>query len=149
MTKTTFLSQNSAASLNSIETNKVSAEELWISNKKPSHLSSETLKALIKPSLHKELSELQKTKLENLLLKHAILFQGKNGLTSLISHKIENSQTVFVKRRQSSQFEYKKAETLKNDMLKSGIIQELSNPSNFPILLVTKRDGSVRFCIDY
>ena len=66
---------------------------------------------LIQPSLGKELSELQKTKLENLLLKHAILFQDKNGLTSLISHKKENSQTVFLKPRRLSQFEYEKAET--------------------------------------
>jgi len=56
---------------------------------------------------------------------------------------------VFIKPRRLSQFEYEKAESLKNEMLKSNVIRESSSPYNFPILMVTKKDGSIRFCVDY
>ena len=94
---------------------------------------------MIQPTLGKELTQIQKDRLETLLLKCSILFQPKTGLTHLISEKRENSQTVFIKPRRLSQFEYEKAESLKNEMLKSNVIRESSSPYNSPILMVTKK----------
>ena len=66
-----------------------------------------------------------------------------------MSHIIENLEQVLVKPRILSQFKYEKAESLKEDMLKQGVIRESSSPYNSPILMVTKKDGSIRFCVDY
>ena len=38
---------------------------------------------------------------------------------------------------------------LLNDMLDQGIIEPASGPWSSPIVLVTKKDGTPRFCIDY
>ena len=135
--------------INVFDSNKEIAEEHWLSNTKHQEISHQTLKQLFQPAFSSDLSFSQKSKLEALLLSHSILFQNKSGTTPLISHKIENSKTVFVKPRRLSQFEYEKAETLKNDMLQQGVIRESSSPYNSPILMVTKKDGSIRFCVDY
>ena len=34
-------------------------------------------------------------------------------------------------------------------MLKQGVIRESSSPYNSPIMMVTKKNGSIRFCVDY
>ena len=100
-------------------------EDHWISSSKLPTISQQQLKKLIQPTLGKELTVIQKQKLQTLLLKYSILFQEKDGLTSLICHKIEISETVFVKPSRLSQFEYEKAETLKNEMLEKGVIREI------------------------
>ena len=88
--KTIGISKN-PENLNSLQTSSEVGVEHWISNTKPQDVSKQSLKAMIQPTLGKELTQIQKDRLETLLLKYSILFQPKTGLTNLISHKIENS----------------------------------------------------------
>ena len=77
------------------------------------------------------------------------LFGEKQGVTSLISHTIENSNVVFSKPRKLSQTENDHADKLTAAMLKDGVIRTSSSPYNSPIIMVMKKDGSIRFCVDY
>ena len=96
-----------------------------------------------------ELSPSQKSKLQTLLLKNKELFGEKVGVSPLITHKIENSSIVFSKPRKLSMSEHEQADHLTAAMLKEGVVRPSSSPYNSPILMVTKKDGSIRFCVDY
>ena len=96
-----------------------------------------------------ELSPSQKSKLQTLLLKNKEVFGEKVGVSPLITQKIENSSIVFSKPRKLSMSEHEQADHLTAAMLKEGVVRPSSSPYNSPILMVTKKDGSIRFCVDY
>ena len=67
----------------------------------------------------------------------------------MLLHKIENSQVIFSKPRCLSPSENDQANKLCEEMLKDNVIRPSSSPYNSPIVMVQKKDGSTRFCIDY
>ena len=82
--------------------------------------------------------------------KHLIPENAKKPtITPILEHHIENSKVTFVKPYRLSRAEYDKAETLVKEMFKDGIIQQSSSPYNAPIVMARKKDGSIRFCIDF
>ena len=103
----------------------------------------------------KHLSESEKIKLAELLNEYKDIFAKSSsdlGRCDKIQHFI-NTGTAFPVVRQPARrlpFGKRKAEqeeTMK--MLDRGVIEPSNSPWSSPVVLVTKKDGSIRFCVDY
>lgn len=77
--------------------------------------------------------------------------EGDLGCTNLIAHEIPLSDDVPVRQRYRrippSEYEVVKAHI--NQLLEAQVIRESSSPYASPIVLVKKKDGSLRMCVDY
>ncbi|KAI5107461.1 hypothetical protein C0J45_3099, partial [Silurus meridionalis] len=73
------------------------------------------------------------------------------GCTNLISHDIPLTDDVPVRQRyrRLPPSEYDVVKTHINQLLDAQIIRESSSPYASPIVLVKKKDGSLRMCVDY
>ncbi|PFX22079.1 Transposon Ty3-I Gag-Pol polyprotein [Stylophora pistillata] len=73
------------------------------------------------------------------------------GRTSLVQHVIDTSDVTPIKQmpyRTSPECK-KEIDRQVNDMLERGIVQESVSAWSSPVVLVKKKDGSMRFCVDY
>ena len=102
-------------------------------------------------SVCETLSREQKDEVHALLSEFQDICTEQPGATNLVEHVIETTTTdpIRVKPypipyalRQVVEDEVKK-------MLEAGIIERSNSPYNSPIVLVKKKDGSYRFCIDF
>lgn len=92
--------------------------------------------------------------MESLLLEYQISFSASStdkGLTDLVEHKINTGHAPPIKQppRKIPLAKMQEVENEINDMLEKGIIETSNSPWSSPIVLVRKKDGSIRFCIDY
>ena len=73
------------------------------------------------------------------------------GRTSLVQHTIDTGDAVPIKQRPYRTTPENKQEIDRqvNDMLERGIIQESVSPWSSPVVLVKKKNGEMRFCIDF
>ena len=100
------------------------------------------------------LSEGEKAQLFELLLEYHTLFAIRDGdlrHTSRVQHRIDTGETPPIHQsvRRMPQLRCQEAKNLLDDMLGRGVIQPSSSPWVSPVVLVPKKDGSFRFCIDY
>jgi hypothetical protein len=101
-----------------------------------------------------KLTESEKTKFTELLIKYQDAFSKSAtdiGFTDLVQHKI-NTGTALPIRQHIRRLPFGKRETEKeevNKMLTMGVIEPSSSPWSSPVVLVKKKDGSTRFCVDY
>ena len=117
----------------------------------------------VSPSEHKvlwdivstitHLSNSEKELLFVLLMEYADVFSFHSdlGRTNLTKHHIGtgDSQPIHQLPRRVSPARRQEVRQLLTEMLKNDIIQPSNSPWSSPIVLVRKRDGSTRFCIDY
>ena len=77
--------------------------------------------------------------------------EGELGTTNVAKHSVDTGDSAPLK-QPSRRVPYSmrgKVVELVNTMLERGIIEPSSSPWASPIVLVSKRDGSTRFCVDY
>ncbi len=107
----------------------------------------------IKFELEHLLSE-ERERMENLLNEHQDVFaknSGDLGLTTLVEHRIDTGDAVPIKqqpRRLPNSLRTVVEEQV-GEMLENDIIKPSNSPWSSPIVLVRKKDGTWRFCIDF
>ena len=96
----------------------------------------------------------QKHQLKELLLQNGDLFAldpSELGVTIVVQHTINTGDSTPI-RRQARQIPFalrSKVDNMTEEMLEQGIIQPSQSPWASPIVLVAKKDGTTRFCVDY
>ena len=93
----------------------------------------------------------QTTEVENLLEIFSEIFSDVPSKTECITHKIKLSSSDPV-RRKPYPLPFTSEQIVRDEissMIDNDIIEPSDSPYSSPIVLVKKKDGSVRFCIDY
>ena len=101
--------------------------------------------------LGQNLSEEQRVELKELMGEFTNRFKDIPGSTLLVEHVVNLTTDVPV-RSKPYPIPYQARESLKKDideMLKMGVIRESNSPYASPVVVVKKRDGSNRVCIDF
>ncbi|KAK3085966.1 hypothetical protein FSP39_011423 [Pinctada imbricata] len=109
---------------------------------------------LMYDSCDKDLDTEERIKVKNFLRKHQDLFSKSDkdiGQTSLVEHTIETGDARPIKQRPYRIPLAKRflAEAEIRDMAERGIIEPSNSPWCSNLVMVTKKDGSVRFCLDF
>ena len=101
------------------------------------------------------LDNVQRGQLASTLLQFTDLFpvpgSPLTGHTDAVEHSIDTGTTTPIRcapRRMSPQ-KIKKEEACVTEMLTGGQIEPSDSPWSTPVVLVTKKDGGTRFCVDY
>jgi hypothetical protein len=78
------------------------------------------------------------------------IFESEPGRTTVVQHQIRTGDAAPV-RQKPYRIPYSRREMVKNEldeMLKANVIRPSVSPWAAPIVLVPKKDGTTRFCVD-
>ncbi|XP_042866107.1 uncharacterized protein LOC122249376 [Penaeus japonicus] len=99
----------------------------------------------------KQLTSEQCKELGDLMQRYLGIFSGQPGVTDLITHHIRTSDEDPVRMRPYP-IPYSLREALQTEvqeMMDAGVIRESHSPYAAPVVVVRKKDGTNRVCIDY
>lgn len=73
------------------------------------------------------------------------------GKTHAVEHRIETGNATPIRQppRRTSTWNRKEIERQVNELLQQGRISESSSPWSSPVVLVAKKNGTQRLCVDY
>ena len=96
----------------------------------------------------------QQFQLKRFLAKWEHLFSAHDedyGCTDVVTHTIPTGEATPIRERYRPvpPTLYKELRTLLQGMIASGVVHESSSPWAAPVVLVQKKNGSWRFCVDY
>ena len=109
----------------------------------------------IKPTLEDtELTPDQESSAVKMILRYLDVFTGPNGeygRTHLVKHTIDTGDHKPVRQpaRRLTWARQEEADRQLDDMLEKGVAEPSQSPWSSPIVLASKPDGSIRFCVDY
>ena len=98
-----------------------------------------------------DVSEPQKSQLKQVLLSYPDVIANAPGRTTLVQHYINVGDTAPIQQK-PYRVPYSQRELVKKEldrMLDAQVIRTSTSPWASPIVLVAKKDGDVRFCVDY
>ena len=105
-------------------------------------------------SCRPNLSDGEQNRVSDLLLKYIDVFAKSKidmGRTDIVQHKINTGSAQPIK-QPPRRVPYAKRDEAAQEvqrMLDTGVIEPSNSPWSSPVVLVTKKDGSLRYCIDY
>jgi len=109
------------------------------------------LASLLEAHINPSLNDQDRYALLQTLLQYADVFEDSLGHTDVIQHRIDTGSSSPIRqypRRLPYAFRSETKAQVEG-MLEQGVIQPSSSPWASPIVLVKKKDGTFRFCVDY
>ena len=118
------------------------------------HITTDILSKKIQERINPSLTPKDKEKMFNLLKQHQYCFAESSrdlGHCKILTHQI-NTGTADPIHQQPHPSPFMQRELLQTQvtvMLKDEVIEPSNSPWSSPVILVKKKDGSYRFCVDY
>ena len=97
------------------------------------------------------LTKPQRTRLLALLRRFKFMFRKKPGRTDKVQHVIDTGDTRPIRGGRYRQSEKERAtiREIVKDMQEMGVVRPSKSPWGASVVLVPKKDGTTRFCVDY
>lgn len=114
------------------------------------HFSTQDLPLPMVNSIECDLDGDQRSRLESVVDEYFARVGDKKGCTTLVKHKIVTSSPPIKQRYYPvSPFKQKLIDEELDKMLQQGVVEPSKSAWSSPVLLVPKKDGTQRFCVDF